>query len=76
MTAAATTTITPLQMVLLRKDHEPLLVKVVVARLNGQGLDLLLFPIHEFIVTALCYSFLAGSSLLQYSQGTNLPIYD
>jgi hypothetical protein len=35
MTAAATTTITPLQMVLRCKDHEPLFVKVVIARLNG-----------------------------------------
>ena len=55
MAAAATATISSSQMVLCRKNHEPLLIEVIVARLNGQGLGRLLFPIHEFIATALCY---------------------
>jgi len=71
MAAAATATISSSQMVLCRKNHEPLLIIVIIARLNGYRLSRLLFPIHEFIAMARC-CLLAGLDLLHYFQSTNL----
>lgn len=62
MTAATAATIPTPQMVLSRKNHEPLLVQVIVARLNVQGPERLLFPIHEFIAGAVCYLYWLISS--------------
>lgn len=70
MTAAVATTIASPNMILSREDHEPLLIKIIVPRLDFQGL---LFSFHEFIPEAVCY--LNGSlAAIQYFQATNLLI--
>ena len=42
-------------MILDRKDHEALLVEVIISRLDFHGLQGLLFSFHEFIPEAVCY---------------------